>query len=79
MKLVFLKKLCLVKTIKKCFFFKTECLTNTYKSDDLSGKLPKMTKCVCMCVYIYKGVYFILSIKFFLIIIIIIIIIITSC
>ena len=59
-------------------FEKIDCLTSTYKSGGLSGKLPKMTKCVCMCVYIYKGVYFILSIKFFLIIIIIIIII-TSC
>ena len=46
MKLVFLKKLCLVKAVKKCFFFKTECLANTYKSGGLSGKLPKMTKCV---------------------------------
>ena len=28
------------------FFKKTECLANAYKSGGLSGKLPKMTKCV---------------------------------
>ena len=32
----------LVKTIKKYFFEKTECLVSTYKSGDLSGKLTKM-------------------------------------
>ena len=51
------------------FFLKTEYLANTYKNGDLSGKLPKMTKCV----YIYEGVYFMLSINFFFLIIIIII------
>ena len=51
------------------FFEKIEYLASTYKSCGLSGKLSK-------CIYIYKGVYFILSINFFLIIIIIII---TSC
>ena len=61
-KIGFFKKVeCLVKTVKKCFFFKTECLTSAYKS----GKLPKRTKCVCVCVcvciYIYN--YFILIIN----------------
>ena len=53
-------------------FEKTECLVNTYKSNGLSDKLPKMT------IYIYKEVYFILSVNFVLLLIIIIIII-TSC
>ena len=44
------------------FFEKVKCLVNTYKSGVLSCNLPKMTKCI------YKGVYFILSIKFLLII-----------
>ena len=34
-------------------FEKIDCLTSTYKSGGLSGKLPKMTKCMCVCVYIY--------------------------
>ena len=34
-------------------FEKVDCLTSTYKSGGLSGKLPKMTKCVCVYVYIY--------------------------
>ena len=42
------------------FFWKIKCLVNTYKSGILSCKLPKMTKCI------YKGVYFILSIKYLL-------------
>ena len=36
----------LVKTVKKVLF---EKVASTYKSSGLSGKLPKMTKCV----YIY--------------------------
>ena len=64
----------MVKTIKKCFFGKVKCLVNTYKSGILSCKLQKMTK------FIYKRVYFILSIKFLLIITTgIKLIIITSC
>ena len=51
------------------FFKKVECLISTYKSSDLSGKLPKMKKCIY--IYIYIRVYFILSINFLLIIIII--------
>ena len=39
----FFKVKCLVKTIKKCFFEKTEYLASTYKSGSLSSKLPKMT------------------------------------
>ena len=35
---------CLLKTIKKVLFEKTECLANTYKSSNLSYKLPKMTR-----------------------------------
>ena len=31
------------KAVKKCFFEKAECLANTYKSGNLSGKLPKRT------------------------------------
>ena len=46
----------------KMFLKKVKCLVNTYKSGVLSCKLPKMTKCI------YKGVYFILSIKFLLLI-----------
>ena len=64
----------MVKIIKKYFLKKVECLVNTYKIDDLICKLSKMTKCI------YKGVYFIFSIKFLLIITIgLILIIITSC
>ena len=48
-------------------FEKIECLVNTYKSDGLSDKLPKRN------IYIYKEVYFILSVDFVLLIIIIII------
>ena len=44
------------------FFEKVKCLVNTYKSGVLSCNLPKMTKCI------YKGVYFIISIKFLLVI-----------
>ena len=32
-----------VKYLVKVFFEKIECLTSTYKSGSLSGKLPKMT------------------------------------
>ena len=46
----------------KMFLKKVKCLVNTYKSGVLSCKLPKMTKCI------YKGIYFILSIKFLLLI-----------
>ena len=35
------------------FFENIECLTNTYKSGSLSGKLPKRTKCVCIYIYNY--------------------------
>ena len=38
-------------------FENIECLTNTYKSGNLSGKLPKNTKCI----YIYN--YFMLIIN----------------
>ena len=55
-------------------FEKIECLVNTYKSDGLSDKLPKRN----IYIYIYKEVYFILSVNFVLLIIIIIIII-SSC
>ena len=44
------------------FLKKVKCLVDTYKSGVLSCKLPKMTKCI------YKGVYFILGIKFLLLI-----------
>ena len=72
LKLDFLKKWGFQKMRYETEFFeKTKCLASTYKSDGLSDKLSKKTKCVC--IYIYKGVYFILSINFFLIIIIIII------
>ena len=71
----FLKTEYLIKTVKQFFFFeKIKCLVNTYKSGVLSYKLQKMTK------FIYKGVYFILSIKFSLTITTgIKLIIITSC
>ena len=32
-----------VKTIKKCFLKKVECLATTYKSGNLRNKLPKRT------------------------------------
>ena len=41
---VFFEKVkCLIKVVKKCFLKKLECLANIYKSDNLSGKLPKRT------------------------------------
>ena len=42
------------KNCKKVFFEKIEYLTNTYISGNLSGKLPKRTKCVYIYIYIYK-------------------------
>ena len=42
-KVIFQKAECLVKTVKKCFLKKTECLAGTYKSGGLSGKLLKRT------------------------------------
>ena len=42
------KTKCLVKTVKKVLF---EKVASTYKNSGLSGKLPKMTKCV----YIYNN------------------------
>ena len=42
-------------------FEKIECLTSTYKSGSLSGKLPKKTKCVYIYIYIYN--YFMLIIN----------------
>ena len=42
-KVSFEKVECLVKVVKKCFFFKTECLASTYKSGSLSDKLLKRT------------------------------------
>ena len=44
--------MCLVKTIKKCFFEKIEYLTNTYKSDRLNCKLPKKTRYIYIYIYI---------------------------
>ena len=43
----------LIITIKKCFLKKIDYLTSTYKSDNLSGKLSKRTKCVYIYIYIY--------------------------
>ena len=37
-------------------FENIECLTNTYKSGNLSGKLPKRKKCVYIYIYIMGNV-----------------------
>ena len=46
---LFIKVEYLVKTFKKYVLKKIECLANTYKSGDLSGKLLKMTKYIYIC------------------------------
>ena len=71
MKLVFLKKLCLVKAVKKCFFFflKLSVWLTLIKVMVWVVNYQKWQN-----VYIYEGVYFMLSINFFFLIIIIIII-----
>ena len=65
---------CLIKTVKKCFLKKLSVWLAFIKVVVLVINYQKGQN-VCVYIYIYKGVYFILSINFFLIIIIII----TSC
>ena len=43
------------------FFEKTKCLASTYKSDGLSDKLSKKTKCVCIYIYIKEFISYLVS------------------
>ena len=40
---------------------KVECLASTYKNCDLSGKLPKRTKCIYIYIYIKEFISYLVS------------------